>query len=126
MTKATCLECGESCIQVPAQTIKHHLKQPWFWDDGGVDYYFCASQDCDTVYFALDEHKIITQGQLRTQVGIKSKAEDAMVCYCFDVCRQDARNKDIKAYVVAQTKAGQCACSIRNPSGRCCLKDFPI
>ncbi len=125
MSKATCPECAEACASVLAQTIKHHLKQPWLWHDGGMDYYFCASQGCDTVYFALDKGETITQDQLRTQVGIKSRAEDAMVCYCFDVCRQGAQNKDIKAYVVAQTKAGQCACKIRNPSGRCCLKDFP-
>ena len=125
MAKVLCPTCGKACASVPAQTIKHHLKKPWFWHDGGADYYFCASQDCDTVYFALDKRETITQDTLRTQVGIKSKTEDAMVCYCFDVCRKDTADTSIKAYVVAQTKAGQCACKIRNPSGRCCLKDFP-
>jgi hypothetical protein len=27
--------------------------------------------------------------------------------------------------VMAQTKAGLCSCDTSNPSGRCCLKDFP-
>ena len=125
MPKVTCPECGETCVSVLAQTIKHHLKKPWLWDDGGMDYYFCASQGCDTVYFTLDKREIITPDKLRTQVGTKSKAEDATVCYCFDVCRKDTVDTSVKAYVVAQTKAGQCACKIRNPSGRCCLKDFP-
>jgi len=34
-------------------------------------------------------------------------------------------DKRLKDFVVEQTKADVCACDIRNPSGRCCLKDFP-
>ena len=30
-----------------------------------------------------------------------------------------------KEFVMAQTKAQNCACEIRNPSGKCCLVDFP-
>jgi len=31
----------------------------------------------------------------------------------------------IRDFVVAQTRLGLCACDTRNPSGRCCLIDFP-
>jgi hypothetical protein len=27
--------------------------------------------------------------------------------------------------VIEQTRLHNCACDVRNPSGRCCLKDFP-
>ena len=50
-----------------------------------------------------------------------------MLCYCFGVSRADFdRNPGTKDFVTAQTKAGLCACETSNPSGRCCLKDFPI
>jgi hypothetical protein len=49
-----------------------------------------------------------------------------MLCYCFGVTKADARSDPgIKKFVMAQTKLGLCACEMRNPSGRCCLPDFP-
>ncbi|MCK5920792.1 MAG: hypothetical protein KAG66_07615, partial [Methylococcales bacterium] len=49
----------------------------------------------------------------------------ALLCYCYGVtCQQALNNPDAKAFVLAQTKLKNCACDTRNPSGRCCLKDF--
>ncbi len=118
-----CPACGADAAQVSAQTIRHQLKQPWQWQESKQDYYFCASKGCDIVYFAADTR--ITQAALRQTVGVKTDADDALLCYCFDVARRDAALAHVRAYVVAQTQAGQCACKVRNPSGRCCLKDFP-
>ena len=36
-----------------------------------------------------------------------------------------AANKEIKDFVIKSTKEKTCACTTRNPSGKCCLKDFP-
>jgi len=121
--KASCPECGVSCLSVGIQTIKHHIKVPWLWDDSSGDYYFCTSQGCETVYFSSNGLNLF-QKDLRLLVGVKLKAEDALICYCFDVSRADAANPAIKSFVSNQTKAKQCACVVRNPSGRCCLKDF--
>ena len=120
--KACCPECGASCRLVSAQTIKHHIKQPWLWSESNADDYFCASQGCAIVYFSSQEQ--IKQDELRLTVGVKSNDAGALICYCFDVSRKDATNPDVKTYVAKQTKAKQCACSVRNPSGCCCLKDF--
>jgi len=121
--KACCPECGASCRLVSAQTIKHHIKQPWLWRESQQVYYFCATEGCTIVYFSTDGEQV-KQGELRLTVGIKSNNEDALICYCFDVSRKDATNPDVKTYVTKQTKAKQCACSVCNPSGHCCLKDF--
>ncbi len=127
-TKAACPECGNMCLPVNMQTMKHHVKKPWLDGqangklDEQVDYYFCPSQGCATVYFSSQVQ--IKSNDLRLEVGVKSENESALICYCFDVSRADAANPDIKAYVTAQTQAKQCACAVRNPSGRCCLKDF--
>ncbi len=131
-TKVACPECGGMCLPVNVQTIKHHVQKPWLGSqlDGKIngklneqgDYYFCPSQGCATVYFSSQVQ--MRSDALRLEVGVKSENEAALICYCFDVSRRDAANPDIKAYVTAQTQTKQCACAVRNPSGRCCLKDF--
>ena len=108
-----------------AKTISHHLKQPWKWKDGGVRYFFCEDAACDVVYFG-DDDSTIAKAQLRTVVGVKETSYDAPACYCFGVSKADTINDPgLREYVMFQTKHAQCACDVRNPSGRCCLKDFP-
>jgi NAD(P)H-nitrite reductase large subunit len=69
---------------------------------------------------------VITQGQVRTKVGVKENSDDAMLCYCFGVTKGDAASdQSIRAYIIRQTKLGICACDARNPAGVCCLKTFP-
>lgn len=88
-------------------------------------YYFCDDKNCDVVYYAADD-TIITKSMLRDRVGIKEPDDNALICYCFGVTRAQARsNKSIKAFVIEQTKNARCTCKTSNPSGRCCLKDFP-
>jgi len=63
---------------------------------------------------------------MRTPVGVKEASADTLLCYCFGVSKQDFQTDPAtREFVVAQTKAGLCSCDTRNPSGRCCLKDFP-
>jgi len=110
---------------VPSKTIAHHIARPWEWSDRGHAYFFCEDPDCDVVYFS-DDDQVILQSELRTVVGNKRSSDDALICYCFGVTRADAREApSIKDYVVEQTKQKLCSCDTSNPSGRCCLKDFP-
>jgi len=99
----------------------HQLQQPWRWQADG-DYFFCNTQGCAVVYFSTTQQ--IKQSALRQKVGVKSDADDGLLCYCFHVSRADACDERVRSFVVAQTGAGQCACHVRNPSGRCCLKDW--
>lgn len=123
--KRACPGHGGECAEVSARTIAHHLKQPWQWQDNGAQFYFCDDPACDIVYFS-DDGRTIRREQLRERVGAKDSAPDALLCYCFNVTRGDAaRDPAIRNYVQQQTKLSQCACDTRNPSGRCCLKDFP-
>ena len=51
---------------------------------------------------------------------------DSMLCYCYEITWQDYYdNPSLKDYVIEQTRQGNCECEIKNPSGRCCLRDFP-
>ena len=123
--KRCCPENGIAGTEVTAKTISHHLKQAWKWKDEGVRYFFCSDPGCNVVYFGEND-SVITKDQLRTKVGVKETSNDAPACYCFGVSKADAINDPgIREYVMAQTKHAQCSCDVSNPSGRCCLKDFP-
>lgn len=125
-TKQSCPQCAVMAASVATQTIQHQLKQPWTWLKAKEPCFFCASHECDTVYFNTTGD-MIDGAALRQKVGVKSKDDSALICYCFDVSRATARNNpNAKAYVMTQTQQKLCACHIRNPSGQCCLKDFAI
>ena len=116
---------GQEYKAVSAKTILHHIKEPWSWEEKQQAYYFCEDPDCDVVYFGQDDSTINTAA-LRTAVGIKEKNKKAMLCYCFGISFSSAaKNPEIKQFVTDKTRNGLCACETRNPSGRCCLKDFP-
>lgn len=122
--KHRCPVNGQEYRQVSPKTVLLHIKKPWILSDTDQKYYFCEDPDCAVVYFCQDD-SFIKVDALRTRVGIKEKNQDALVCYCFGVSIRDAlENPGIKQFVLDQTKRKSCACEVRNPSGRCCLKDF--
>lgn len=105
--------------------MAHHIRDSASWTGTAGRYFFCDDPACDVVYFGGDG-VTIRKSQLRTRVGVKESSADALVCYCFGVTMADALNDPaIRDFVVAQTKRGLCSCETSNPSGRCCLKDFP-
>ncbi|MBD3670917.1 MAG: copper chaperone Copz family protein [Gammaproteobacteria bacterium] len=123
--KRPCPTCGAKAVEVKLATLLHHLKQPWEAQLGDQKYYFCPDVDCRTVYFGEDE-TVMGIDEIRTAVGQKRTDPERLLCYCFGVSQSQAElDPDIKRFVTQQTKLGSCACDSRNPSGRCCLKDFP-
>ena len=123
--KFACPANSKDYIAVSHKTILHHIKAPWGKELPEQQYYFCDDPECDVVYFGL-EGSVIKKAELRTRVGVKEKNDDMLICYCFGVSKAAAKQQpEIKTYVSQNTKESLCACDIRNPSGRCCLKDFP-
>lgn len=123
--KQPCPACNTASSRVEVRTLLHHLKAPWKLAITGDDFFICEAADCDVVYFSVEGFRA-RQEDLRHEVGQKSNSDDAVVCYCFGVTRNEAlENPKIRDFVVEKTRDKQCACDIRNPSGRCCLKDFP-
>ena len=119
----TCPVNGKLYKGVSQTTILHHINEPWNWSNKDQGYYFCDDPDCDVVYFGEDD-SIINKSALRTEIGIKDKSDNALICYCFGVSKAGSRSKQIKDFVIKRTKDKSCACTTRNPAGRCCLKDF--
>lgn len=123
--KQRCPVSGQACVEVAANTIAHHLRQAWCWEGKAQRYHFCDEPACAVVYFGADD-SVILKSRLRTLVGVKESAPEALLCYCFGVSRAAARHEPAaREFVVAQTRRGLCSCETSNPSGRCCLKDFP-
>lgn len=124
--KHVCASCGNNYLEVPYSTVLHHVRKPWIKEITKQTYYFCANPDCDTIYFGLDD-SVIKKAEVRTQIAVKEPDNDnALICFCFDISNIEAKtNTQAKTFVAEQTKNGVCSCTTHNPSGRCCLKDFP-
>ncbi|HUP22010.1 MAG TPA: hypothetical protein VNB06_03615, partial [Thermoanaerobaculia bacterium] len=53
-------------------------------------YLLCAEPDCDVVYLGAEGDAIAT-GELFVRPGFKSRGDDALFCYCFEIRRGDLR-----------------------------------
>ena len=124
--KAACPINGLSYSGVKVKTILHQVKKPWQLSLPDQNYYFCDDPDCDVVYFGEDKSTLV-RNDLRISVGQKSQGQKKTICYCFDVQFSDLDVDKVRAraFIVEQTKNGSCDCELRNPSGKCCLKNFP-
>jgi len=131
ISTTNCVSCGAESRPVARQTLLHQLKHPQLMTLPDVSFHFCAEPACDVVYFGNDETSYLLD-DLRQDVGQKSTDPDRTLCYCFDVTesnvlqeREKSGQSLSRAFVMEQVKLKQCACDTRNPSGQCCLKDFP-
>ncbi len=123
--RVPCPGCHRQGRPVTMQTVLHQVRYPHNQQLATDHYAFCANADCDIGYFSPSA--TISKAQLRAF----QPARQPMLCYCFDISRasyrralSDGTAEKIKAFVMEQTKQGLCACTIRHPSGRCCLADF--
>ncbi len=117
-----CPQCGQRAMPIEPITVLHHARQPWLLEWKG-HWWVCENPACDQVY--IHERQQLTTAQLRDLPAGKNASPEAPVCFCFGVSRQQATDPVVREFVVQMTRSGQCDCTIRNPAGRCCLKDFP-
>ena len=123
--KACCPVNGKPYSSVGVKTILHHLADPWTKKLKNQPYYYCTDADCDVVYFGEDQ-SLIRKSALRTKVGVKEASPERSICYCFGVSYAVAESdKRARSFVIEMTRQSLCSCETSNPSGRCCLMDFP-
>ena len=75
-----------------------------------------------------EDGRVVICCELRMPVGTKSSTPDRHISDCFDIRANDALAETAgiaRQFVIDHTRDGSCICAIRNPSGRCCLKEFP-
>ncbi|MGR9116907.1 MAG: putative iron-sulfur cluster-binding metallochaperone [Gammaproteobacteria bacterium] len=122
-----CPACGTSSRSVELITVLHHVKFPsnQQLEDNDCDYYYCPNRYCDIGYFS-------TKGSIpKSQLCAYEKIHSGFLCYCFDISEDQYRSamisgnsESIKNFVISKTRSGQCACTIKNPSGQCCVSAF--
>jgi len=128
-TRADKLRCpvnNKLYKSVSQLTVLHNLLDPWNKISGEQTYYFCDDPDCEVIYFS-DSGSIFKKPDIRNLFkNTKKDINDELICYCFGVSKTDyLDNPGTREFVVEQTKLKNCACEVQNPSGKCCLKDFP-
>jgi len=126
ISKLECPKCHESCKSVSLATVLQHLLFPFNLDINNDDNYYCLNIECAISYFSISGNLFST-----SQIRDKVELQQGWLCYCFDISKKQYQHAldngpaiKIKEFVIAQTKAHQCSCETRNPSGQCCLADF--
>lgn len=125
---ASCPECRSRSKQVESLAVKSLVRHLPF-EMPPAQYYFCEAVDCDVVYFPSNpEAPIFRRGDLLVPVGVKEGDDAGLVCYCFGITRKDIRDEiqqtgksTVAERIKAEVQAGNCACEVKNPSGKCCL-----
>lgn len=126
-----CPSCGNRSKQVDSLTVKSLVRRLPF----GIpqaQYYFCEAPGCEVVYFpSHQDAPTFGRSDLLVRVGAKETEDPIPVCYCFGFSRKDIQDEiadtgrtTVADRITAEVKAGNCACEVKNPSGKCCLGDI--
>ncbi len=126
-----CPVSGTRSKQVATLTVKSLVRHLPFGMPP-TQYYYCDASGCDVVYFpAHSQAPTFRRGDLLVRIGAKETEEPIPVCYCFGITRNEIQ-EEIRStgkstaaeQIRAEVKAGNCACEVKNPSGKCCLGDI--
>jgi Zinc binding domain len=124
----SCPVTGTPSKQVHTLTIRSLIRQlPLGMPK--TQYYFCEAAGCDVVYFPLNKRApVFHRGDLIVRVGGKETAEPIPICYCFGFTRKgilkeiaETGDSTVADRISTEVKKGNCACEVKNPSGKCCL-----
>jgi len=123
-----CPVSGTRSKRVAALTVKSLVRQLPL-EMPKTQYYFCQTPGCEAVYFPLDtQARLFRRGDLTVRVGVKETEDPIPLCYCFGFTQKDIETEiaesgrsTVAHRISAEVKAGNCACEVKNPSGKCCL-----
>ncbi len=90
------------------------------------EFRLCRDAECEVVYYG-SVGTVLATSDLNVQPGFKD-GSDGLLCYCFEHRRADIARElsetgesDVLGSIEREVRAGNCACEVRNPSGKCCL-----
>ena len=123
---AVCPEDGSIGDPVKRLTVAAQMRGPV---PPKQEFWLCRSPECEVVYFG-SAGSTVTVGEVHEVPGFKEGGR-GLVCYCFGH-REAKITKEVRALGTSSTvdsveeevRAGNCACEVRNPSGKCCLTDL--
>jgi hypothetical protein len=127
-TPDVCALCGMTGKPVDRRTVAALVRPDLRATVAETQYYFLETPGCDVVYFAQEPPQYFFTTDLTVRVGSKVAEDPVPVCYCFEKTERmvidDYLAHDrstIFEEITAHVKAGECACEVKNPAGRCCL-----
>jgi hypothetical protein len=125
-----CPECGERGRRVPRETMESLLTPEARERMADEPYRFDRTPGCEVVYYSNTSRSYYHKSDLRVRVGLKETEAPIPLCYCFDHTVASVREElertgrsTVSGRIAAEVQAGNCACEVKNPSGRCCLGD---
>lgn len=105
-----------------------HLNDELYSSVSSGDYRYCETPARPVVYFGPPGTQLLRIADLKTRVGAKETEDPVPVCYCFSFTERQiiedvlAHGRcTIRDYIQDKVRRGECACEVKNPSGRCCL-----
>jgi hypothetical protein len=108
--------------------MEHLLMEPALARLTNHSYHFCATPACSIVYFSNEADSYFHKHDVKVRVGLKETEDPVPICHCFGFTEKMALDEirekgysTIPDIIRAEIKAGNCACEIKNPSGKCCL-----
>ena len=119
-----CPTCGVDALPVKRLTLQHHLRFPLALQLPDTAYWYCAEQACEQAYFSMAVS--FSRQALQSAAAI----EAGMRCFCFGITEDifyAAMQRDqaeFFAQLDSMAAESTCHCSIKNPSGRGCLRSF--
>ena len=124
-----CKECGNKGRTVEDIVLKSLVSESKLQTIKSLKgFCFCETPACKVIYFNNEQQMYVHKADVNIRVGIKEIGPPLPVCYCFGWTQEKIFNQ-IKQLgystavqeISARVKARECACEIKNPSGRCCL-----
>lgn len=127
--KDNCPVCNNEGISVSKVTVEHIVSDDYRNAVEGERYKICMNEDCNVVYYSVDNKKKFLKDQVRVPIWFKKDANPKYACYCSKVTEEQVIEAVIKhnARTVKQvndiTGAMKNAnCKENNPLGLCCHK----
>lgn len=127
----TCPSCGRSGRAVnPVTVATLATKKILERLTSTAGFHFCATEDCEVVWFQPSSGILIPRDDCRVRVGLKDGPGPRPLCYCFghtvEELEADIRTRGysaIPAEISAKCRQGLGRCEENNPRGSCCLGD---
>jgi bacterioferritin-associated ferredoxin len=126
---AVCPNCKKKGMWVEKITVANHAKESC-WPLGDEKYSICENPDCDVVYFTTSGSRLLRKSDVKTRVTFKEKNAPRPLCYCKQVTEEDVIKaigngaRTFEEVKLATGIGGGGQCTITNPAGRCCSRNY--
>lgn len=124
----TCGRCGSRGQPVPRETLESLLTADARERLRPGPYFFDRNRSCEVIYFSNEHNSYFIKSDLSIRVGLKESEPPITICYCFGHTEESARHEiantgrsTVAEAITKEIQAGNCACEVKNPAGRCCL-----